>query len=95
MPGEQHQTRRGEGHPTDRKWGRVFMGGDAEAEPGSYLIGWLLRGCVNRKILVGCLRSVVLNLEAFSGIDSGVGFGSLTQATGVLRPLGLLASLFC
>lgn len=72
------------------------MGEDAEAKQGNDLIGCNLGGCIIWESLVGCLRSVVLNLEAFSGFDSGLGLGFLTQATKALWPLqspGLLVSL--
>ena len=75
---------------------------DAKAKRGNYLIGFSLRSCMIRESLVGYLWLVVLlSLEAFTGIDSGLGFSLLTQGTKVLEPPqsnGLLVRLlqqFC
>lgn len=38
MPTEQHQTGRGQEHPTDRNWDRVFMGEDVEAKQRNDLV---------------------------------------------------------
>ena len=52
---------------------------DIQAKQRNCFIGYNLSGCIIWENLVGCLLLVVLILEVFVGIESGLGFGLLTR----------------
>ena len=68
---------------------------DTEVEQRNYLICDSLSDCIVWETLVCCLSLVVLlNLEAFIEINSGLSFGLLTRLPRQLSHLNLIAFLF-
>lgn len=56
--------------------GKVFYREDAETKQDNYLIDYSLNCClILENLFVSVLRFRVLNLEAFTGIYSGLRFG--------------------